>query len=67
MAGLGAALVGVVVVVEPTDVLVVDGTVDEEGTVVVVVVVLTSEDGFPLPSTTIGVVDPGWGCQPGGG
>jgi len=54
-----AALVGTVVVVDPTDVLVVDCTVDEGGTVVVVVVVLASEGGLPLPSTTIGVVDPG--------
>jgi hypothetical protein len=63
--GAFAALVGTVVVLEGGGVVVVvEFPVFAGGAVVVVVDPLPP---LPLPSTAIGVVDPGWGCQPGGG
>ena len=58
---------GTVVVLEGTVVVEVEPPEAFVGSVVgVVVVVAVSDPPLPLPSTTIGVVDPGCGCQPGG-
>jgi hypothetical protein len=55
---------GTVVLLEDGGVVVVEVPEVAAGAVVDVVVVLL--DPLP-PSTAIGVVEPGWGCQPGGG